>query len=249
MPKPRVVASIEARMGSSRLPGKVLMDICGKPALHRLVERLRACQSLDEIVVATSSHSTDDVLADWCDQHQVKCFRGSEEDVLNRVVKAHQWMKTEVIVEVTGDCPLTDPEVIDLGVDTFLAHDADVVSNCGMKLTWPMGQYVQVFPFPLLEEVDRTVADSAVHEHVTLYFYENPDRYRIINLMAPKRWQHPEWRFQLDYAEDLQFQNEIYRRLEPKHGSCFGTEEVVALLQREPQLIGINSHCEEKPAR
>ena len=249
MPKPRVVASIEARMGSSRLPGKVLMDICGKPALHRLVERLRACQSLDEIVVATSSHSTDDVLADWCDQHQVKCFRGSEEDVLNRAVKARQWMDTDVIVEITGDCPLTDPDVVDLGVETFLSHDADVVSNCGMKLTWQMGQYVQVFSYSALEEVDRTVSDSAVHEHVSLHFYENPDQYSIINLMAPRRWRHPKWRFQLDYKEDLQFQNEIYRRLEPQYGSCFGTEEVVALLQREHQLIEINRHCEGKPVR
>lgn len=236
-------------MGSSRLPGKALMDICGKTALHRLLERLRACQSLDEIVVATSSHSTDDALEVWCDEHQVKCFRGSEEDVLNRVVQAHQWMETDVIVEITGDCPLTDPEVVDLGVETFLSHDADVVSNCGMKLTWPMGQYVQVFSYSALEEVDRTIIDDAVHEHVSLHFYENPDQYQIINLLAPRRWRHPEWRFQLDYEEDLQFQNEIYRRLEPRHGCCFGVEEVVALLKREPQLIEINGHCEEKSTR
>lgn len=236
-------------MGSSRLPGKVLKDINGQPALLRLVNRLRMCRSLDGIVVATTTNASDDVLARWCAEVDVACYRGSEEDVLNRVVEAQKFMKSDLVVEITGDCPLTDPEIVDLGVDTFLAHDLDVVSNCGRVLTWPMGQYVQVFPLALLDEVDRTVDDSAVHEHVSLFFYEHPERYRLLDLIAPRRWQAPEWRMQLDYPEDLEFQNEVYKRLEPIHGEGFGIEEIIDLLRREPELIEINIHCREKSVR
>ena len=247
--KPRVVASIEARMGSSRLPGKVLADIGGQPALLRLVRRLQRSELLDAIVVATSISDADDVLAAWCEENQIACFRGSEDDVLHRVVEAHRFMDTDLVVEITGDCPLTDPAIVDLGVETFLAHDVDIVSNCGPTLTWPMGQYVQVFPFVLLEEIDKLTADVAIHEHVSLYFYENLDRYRLIELIALKYWQAPLWRMQLDYPEDLIFLCEIYKRLEPLHGEYFGIDEVVKLLRREPELLKLNKHCEEKAAR
>ena len=249
MNKRRVVASVEARMGSSRLPGKVLMDIHGKPAIARLVDRLRAARTLDDIVVATTVHPADEPLVEWCREYGVRCWRGSEEDVLDRVVQAHRMMDSDLVVEITGDCPLTDPQIIDLGVETFLAHEVDVVSNCGNLLTWPMGQYVQVFPLQLLSEVNDAISDEAVHEHVSLYFYEHPERYKTINLLAPERWHKPEWRMQLDYREDLRLQNEIYARLEPQYGPYFGIEETVALLKREPDLVEINRHCHEKSAR
>lgn len=249
MVKPRVVASIEARMGSSRLPGKVLKDIHGQPALWRLVDRLRQCRSLDDVVVATSIAPGDDVLAAWCMEHSIPCYRGSEDDVLSRVVEAQKFMGSDLVVEITGDCPLTDPEIIDLGVETFLAHDVDVVSNCGRVHTWPMGQYVQVFPLALLKEVESTIDDSAVHEHVSLYFYEHPERYRLLELIAPRRWEAPEWRLQLDYPEDLEFQNQVYQLLEPEYGAHFGIEPVIGLLRRRPELLEINIHCEEKLAR
>lgn len=249
MTKPRVVASIEARMGSSRLPGKVLKDINGKPALRRLIDRLRMCRSVDEVVVATSTNQGDDVLAEWCKTNDVLCYRGSEDDVLGRVVGAQKFAESEIVVEITGDCPLTDPEIVDLGVETFLAHNIDVVTNCGHVLTWPMGQYVQVFPLELLDEVNRSIDDPAVHEHVSLYFYEHPEHYRLIDLIAPRRWEAPQWRMQLDYPEDLHFQNEVYKRLEPIHGEGFGIEEVMTLLRREPGLVDINVHCAEKSVR
>lgn len=247
--RPRIVASIEARMGSTRLPGKVLMDIHGRPALQRLIDRLRMCRTLDDIVVATSTATGDNVLAQWCADNGVACFRGSENDVLNRVVEAHRFMRSDLVVEITGDCPLTDPDIVDLGVETFLAHSADVVSNCGRILTWPMGQYVQVFPLALLAAVDREVGDPAVHEHVSLYFYEHPEKYKLLDLLAPRRWQETDWRMQLDYREDLHFLNAVYARLEPLYGEGFGIEEVVALLRREPELLAINRHCQETPAR
>jgi spore coat polysaccharide biosynthesis protein SpsF len=237
-------------MGSSRLPGKVLADIIhGQTALGLLVDRLRHCQRLDDVVVATSTAKGDDILEEWCQQRGIPCFRGSEEDVLNRVVQAHRFMKSDLVVELTGDCPMTDPNIIDLGVETFLVNKPDVVTNCGNSLTWPMGQYVQVFPLKLLEQVDRTVFDAAVHEHVSLFFYEHPECFRIIDLIAPNRWREPNWRLQLDYPEDLEFQRRVHALLEPIYGLNFDTEQVVALLRQRPDLIQINAHCEEKCAR
>jgi len=245
----KIVASIEARMNSSRLPGKVLTNIYGRETLYRIVERLKASRSVDDIVVATTIDISDDILEDWCNKNNVACYRGSEEDVLQRVVKAHEMMGTDLIVEITGDDPLTDPEVVDLGVETFLAHDVDLVTNCGAYKSWPMGVHVQVFSLETLKKVEETVKDRAVREHVSLYFYENPDIYKIINLIAPRRWQKPDYRLQLDYEEDLIFLDEVFKKLEPIYGSVFGIEEVMRLLQSNQNLLKINKHCIEKPPR
>jgi spore coat polysaccharide biosynthesis protein SpsF len=245
---PRVVASIEARMGSSRLPGKVLMDINGRPALSRLVERLRACDSLDDIVVATSTDPRDEAIVAWAERAGVAVHRGSEDDVLQRVVDAQRRMNSDVVVEVTGDCPLLCPEIIDMGVATFFANDVDVVTNA-RRPSYPMGADVQVFRTADLAWVAENVSDPAVREHVSLYFYEQPEKYRIIHLMAPPRWHAPRYRLQLDYEQDLAFIRAVYARLEPVHGGVFGLEEIMALLRREPQLVRLNIDCEEKAAR
>jgi spore coat polysaccharide biosynthesis protein SpsF len=245
---PRVVASIEARMRSSRLPGKVLADIGGTPAIGRLVARLRRARLVDDIVLATTVDRSDDPLAAWAEAAGVALFRGSEEDVLLRVVEAHRMARSDVIVEVTGDCPLLDPEVIDLGVDTFLANDCDVVANVA-RPAFPQGVDVQVFRLALLEGVERDVQDPAVREHVSLFFYEHPERYRILHLMAPLRYRGADYRFQLDYEEDLAFIRAVYAELEPTLGPAFGTPEVLALLARRPDLAAINCERVEKPVR
>jgi spore coat polysaccharide biosynthesis protein SpsF len=244
----RVVASIEARMGSSRLPGKVLADIHGQPALSRLLARLRMCDVLDDIVLATSTASEDDALAAWARENGVAVHRGSELDVLERVVGAHRALDSDVIVEVTGDCPLLDPEVITLGVETFLANDCDVVTNARVP-SYPAGADVQVFRRADLEHVADTISDPAVREHVSLYFYENPEQYRIIHLIAPPSWRAPNQRLQLDYEEDLQFIRAVYARLEPRYGHAFTVPRILELLASDPELRAINAHCTEKAVR
>lgn len=244
----RIVASIEARMGSSRLPGKVLADVRGVPALTRLLRRLRRCQTLDGIVLATTESPQDDVLVDWARREGVAFHRGSEDDVLQRVVDAHLAQKSDVVVEVTGDCTMLDPDVIDMGVRTFLANDCDVVTNV-RNVSFPLGVDVQIFRTKDLAAVARTIPDPAVREHVSLAFYEDPERYRVLHLMAPPRWHAPHLRFHLDYPEDLRFINEVHARLEPRYGDAFGTEEILAVVRAEPHLAEINRHCEEKAAR
>jgi spore coat polysaccharide biosynthesis protein SpsF len=245
---PRVIASIEARMGSSRFPGKVLADVQGVPALTRLVRRLRRADRVDDIILATTTSPADAALAAWADKERVAIHRGSEEDVLSRVVEAQTKMRADMVVEVTGDCTLLDPEIIDLGVTMFLENPCDVVANV-RKASFPMGIDVQVYRLHDLTEIGRCVHDPAIREHVSLYFYEHPERYRIIHLFAPARWHAPDYRFQLDYPEDHRFICEIYRRLEPRYGDGFGIEEIMALLREEPDLVKINRSCQEKSAR
>lgn len=245
---PRVVASIEARMGSSRLPGKVLMDLRGRASLGRLLDRLRQCRRLDDIVLATTTEAEDDALEVFARQEGLACYRGSEDDVLLRVVEAHRMMGSDIIVEVTGDCPLLDPDVIDAGVDLFLESKCDVVSNVH-KLSWPMGIDLQVFRRADLEQVEREIKDPPVREHVSLYFYEHPERYRIISLDAPDACRAPNYRFQLDYPEDKLFVEAVLDRMLPCFGDHFRTSDIMEMLRNEPQLVQINIGCEEKTPR
>jgi spore coat polysaccharide biosynthesis protein SpsF len=245
---PRVVAHIQARMGSERLPGKVLADVAGRPAESRLLERLRACRLLDGVILATSDAPGDDPLEAWAAAEGVPCHRGSEHDLLSRVVDAQRAMEAEVIVPVTGDCILIDPEIVDMGIETYLANDCDIVSNV-WRPSYPQGVDVQVYRLELLEQLERTTTDPAYREHVSLHFYEHPDELDIVHLIAPARWHGPDLRFQLDYPEDLEFIRQVYARLEPEHGNNFGLEEVMALLRAEPALGEINAHCVEKPLR
>ncbi len=249
MTRPRVVASIEARMGSTRLPGKALVDVCGKPALSRLLERLRTVPNLDDIVLATTTARADDALAEWAKGEGVGCYRGNDQDVLDRVVQAQSWAKSDIVVEVTGDCPLLCPDLIELGIETFHANDCDVVSNCGPVQTFPQGADVQVFPLAKLKQVADTISDPPVREHVSLYFYEHPERYRIINVVAPAAWRHPDWRLQLDFPDDHQFICAVYRALEPELVPVFGIAPIVDLLRRQPELLAINGHLMEKAPR
>lgn len=235
-------------MSSSRLPGKVLADINGAPALTRLLRRLRRCERLDDIILATTVAPADDALEAWAEKEGVTCHRGSEEDVLRRVVEAQQKMNSDIIVEVTGDCILTDPEIIDMGIETFLVNDVDAVSS-GRIPSYPIGFDINVFWRDKLEWVDANINDPAVREHVSLYFYENPDEYRIIHVPAPPRWRGPNWRFHIDYPEDLEFVRTIYARLEPEFGDAFGIEDIMALLRREPSLRDINKDLIEKAQR
>ena len=169
----KIVATIEARMGSSRLPGKVLMPINGVPAIKKMIDRVKESRMIDDIVIATSTNKLDNKIALFAKEHNIKVFRGSEDDVLGRVVKACASVNGDIIVELTGDSILTDPEILDLGVETFLNNECDIVSNCGTYLTYPMGIYVQVFRYTDLKIISDTVTDPAVREHVSLYFYEN----------------------------------------------------------------------------
>lgn len=246
MSKSKIIASVEARMGSSRFPGKMNADICGMPALGRVFQRLQRSKMLDGIVLATTDSPEDEALTNIAQSMGIPYFCGSEEDVLLRVVEANRSVNTDIIVEVTGDSTLLDPEVIDQGIKNYLINDIDVVCNV-VKLTYPQGVDVQVFSLEKLEEVEAKVNDPEAREHVSLYFYEHPEQYRIFNFVAPESVSFPEYRFQLDYEEDYQFITSVYERLLPVKED-FGLNDIIDLINREPELIKINMHMEEEHA-
>ena len=236
-------------MGSSRFPGKMLADLRGKPVIERLVDRLRQCELLDDIILATTVEPQDDALVAWAAAHGVACFRGSEHDVLGRVVGAQRTAHSDVVVEITGDCVATDPDIVDIAVATYLANDCDFVTNCSKPFS-PSGMYAQIFSLSALLDVADKVTDPAVREHVSLYFYEHPEAYRTIHLASPPRWDLPSHcRIYLDYPEDLTFLSEIYARLEPQLGDRFHCEDIVKVLRDEPTLMEINRHCRDVSVR
>jgi spore coat polysaccharide biosynthesis protein SpsF len=231
----KISAIIEARMTSSRLPGKVMRPILGRPTLELLIERLRRARRLDDIVVATTVNRTDDVLEELAKGLGVACFRGSEPDVLERVLGAARATGTDLIVEITADCPLIDPTVVDRLVDVFLANEYDYVSNV-LKRTYPVGLDTQVFPTRVLEEVARLTDDPVDHEHVSIYIYQHPERFSLYNVESglPEKW----WNFRLtvDTLDDFERIRRIYERLYPTKPD-FTLSDVVDLLEGSPQCL------------
>lgn len=243
----KVVAIIEARMKSTRLPGKNLRQILGKPMLEMLIERLRHCRMLHDIVVATTHDASDDVIEELTARLGVGCFRGSTDDVLDRVLRAAQSAGADVIVEITGDCPLTDPGVVDRGVEVFLENKYDYLSN-GLKLTYPIGIAVQVFAVKVLEEVSRLTQDPADREHVSLYIYEHPERYVLHNMESGLPEKYRNYRLTVDTPEDFALISAIFEALYPGN-PAFDLGNILAFLDSNPSLLELNRNIQQRSAR
>ncbi len=243
----KIVSTIEARMGSTRLPGKTMKEIVGKSMLELLIERLKRTKRIEEIVIATTTEPEDRVIAELAERIGVKCFRGSSEDVLGRVLKATKTYQGDIIVEMTGDCPLLDPVLVDRIINIYLENTYDYVSNT-IKRTYPRGLDTQVFSVNVLDEVSKLTNDPADRENVSLYIYEHPERYRLYNVEAPPEYRHPGYRWTVDTKEDFQFIEEVYENLYHKNPG-FLAEDVIKLLKEKPHLCDINAHIKQKPVR
>lgn len=244
---PKVVCIIEARFASTRLPGKVLMPILGEPMLARMIERLRRARTVDTIVVATSTSRADDAVAEAAADAGADCFRGSEEDVLGRVVGAARAYDAEVIAETTGDCPLHDPAIVDKVVADYLLGGADFVSNIH-PYTTPRGTDVRVFSADDLAKIERTSSDPADREHVSLYFWEHPERYRLRNVGTDLSPAAGSLRLTVDTQSDLDLVTAIYEELYPRNPE-FSLADVLSLIERRPELAEINAQVRQKPVR
>lgn len=240
----RIVATIEARMTSSRLPGKVLMKFCGIPSLQHTIERLKRSKYIDDVVVATTVNAADDPVISLCRLLGCHFYRGSEEDVLQRVLDAAKSYQADIIVEITGDCPLIDWRHADYLIEQLFAKECDYVAN-NIERSFPRGYDTQVFPVAVLDEVNQVTDDPIDHEHVSLYIYRHPQKYKVWNWKAPKRLNHPEFEPTLDSIEDYDFIQEIFRHLYVKDPD-FTCEMVVRLLLEHPEIAKINSHVHRK---
>jgi spore coat polysaccharide biosynthesis protein SpsF (cytidylyltransferase family) len=228
----RVVAIVQARMSSSRLPGKIVKPLAGRPALERLMERVARARTIDEHLVATSSDPSDDEVEALCKRAGIRCERGSLEDVLLRYHSAAIAASADVVVRITGDCPLIDPAIIDACVTTYQGEKdhVDYVSNVDER-TYPDGLDVEVFPFAALDEATRHAKPGPDREHVTPWIRRTRRKRTVsqpVNL--------GELRLTLDYADDYTQIASIYETLFPKRPD-FDSREVYQLLAARPELI------------
>jgi spore coat polysaccharide biosynthesis protein SpsF len=237
-------AIIEARMTSSRLPGKVLADINGRPSLAAQVERLACVSELDRIVIATTTNSTDDPIEELARRLGVGVWRGSEDDVLQRVLDAAEHHALDVIVEVTGDCPLTDPAIVSRVIRTFRESVKDYASNI-LTRTYPIGMDVQVFTTRVLADVARRTIDPVDREHVSLYIYRHPELYSLVNVPAPEDEQRPALRLTLDTPQDLQVIRAVDGALRPS-GVDYSLSRMLAFLDAHSEIVTLNSAVEHR---
>jgi spore coat polysaccharide biosynthesis protein SpsF len=225
-------------MTSSRLPGKVLLQAAGKPMLEHLVNRLKTVPSLDEIVLATTVNKTDDVLLDFSNKVGIKSFRGSEDDVMARVIGAADSVGAEVVVEITGDCPIIDPQIIEQTIQMFKAHQADYVSNAHIR-SYPDGMDAQVFRLSTLQRSAAMTDDALDHEHVTLHIRNHPETFSHVHLVAPPEIYWPELGLTLDEPQDYELLKKIIEYFEPTN-SLFSCLDVVRLLRQKLNWVAIN---------
>lgn len=241
----RVVALIQARMSSTRLPGKVLMPVLEKPLLAYTLDRMGLAREVDAVAVATSVNPADDAIAAYCKTRGTACWRGSEEDVLDRFAMATRSEKADAVVRVTADCPLIDPAVVDRVVRFYKEAGGRYVyvSNV-LERTYPRGLDCEVFSAQALEQAAREASMDTEREHVTPFFYKNPKRFAIANVanigksVSSERWT-------VDTAEDFELIRRILEALAPSNPR-FGFADVLALLDRRPEWRALNAHVQQK---
>jgi spore coat polysaccharide biosynthesis protein SpsF len=234
----KTIVTIEARMGSSRLPGKVLMEVCGKPMLQHMIERVKRAVLPDDVVVASTINPKDDPIEVLCRRIGCSYYRGSEEDITDRLIQTARHHHAHVIVQTTGDCPLHDPDVIDEGIRVYRASSVQYVSN-RLNRSWPVGLDTQVYHRGVLEEVARRTMDPEDREHGSYYIYTHPREFTMKNYAAADI-NCPAKRWCLDYLEDFEFFKAVYERLYPRKPD-FTTKDVLALLEAHPEIETINA--------
>ncbi len=234
-----IVAVVNVRMGSSRLPGKALRSVHGAPLLQHLLGRLDLARMLDRVTVATSLLQENDAIATFCAEHRVECFRGSEDDVLQRTLGALGAAGAATGVVVFGDGPLVDPEIVDKAIDSYL-HSVPAYDFVGNDLmtTYPPGMEVEVFAMAALADADRRCMDSAVREHGTLFIRQNPGLYRLCNLDAPPQLRRPDLELEVDTEADLQVVDAVIGNFAGR--ADFRLAEMIEFLDAHPEIAKVN---------
>lgn len=245
--KGKVVASIEARVGSSRLPGKVLKEIMGKPMLELMIERVKRARYLNEIVIATSVNPKDDSIEKLSRRANVQCFRGSEEDVLTRVLGAAKYVQGDHIVELWGDTPLIDPEIIDDTIQYYLKNDFDSIATF-LDKTFPWGMSLIIFSTKMLEQISHNTQDPVDRENVSSYIYEHPEIYKVGNLPCPTVLCRPEIRLTVDEIADFELVKIIFENFLSSNPN-FSISDILNFLDSHPKLKELNKNVQQKKIR
>ena len=237
----KIVTIIQARMGSSRLRGKVMADLGGDTVLERVVHRVRRSQFAAEVVIATTTNAIDDIIVEECSRLSVACFRGAEFDVLDRYYRAACAYRADAVVRICSDCPMIEPEVTDTVVRSFLEQGAEYASNTVIK-TYPRGLDTEVMTMDALDRTWRGAKQLYQRSHVTPYIYENPADFEIAYVTGSTDYSRYRWT--LDTPEDLAFMRAVYARFQ--NDDRLYWRDAIALLECEPGLVELNSHVTTK---
>ena len=235
----KVNAIIQARCGSKRFPNKVFSDIDGRPLLWHVVNRLTYAELIDEIIVATTGNRIDDSIENWCQKENVKCFRGSENDVLNRYYCASLTYPSDVIVRITADDPFKEPKVMDEVIEKLVKENLDLVTN-NYPPSFPEGLDCEAFTYKTLEKMEKSTKDEFEREHVTQYVYHNPDLFKIGNVKSDR--QLSDYRWTIDTNEDYAMVKAIYEKRTSNSTGILLMDEILEILERYPELIKLNSN-------
>jgi spore coat polysaccharide biosynthesis protein SpsF len=238
------VIIVQARMTSTRLPGKILKPVLGKSLLEYQIERLHRVHQANALCVATTVNDSDEPVVTLCQTLKIPTFRGSEADVLGRYYGAAQAAQADAVVRVTSDCPLIDPAIVDEVITTYLqrAEHVDYVSNT-LERTYPRGLDVEIFPFNVLEQAHREATQPEEREHVTPFIYRHPERYRIAQVKQVM--DHSIERWTVDTPEDFELIRRVIEALYPNTPE-FNQTDVLALLDTHPDWRAINADVEQK---
>ena len=240
----RTVAIVQARLGSQRLPGKVLKDLCGRPLLDHVVERLRRAKRLDEVVLAIPDDKRDDVLAIFCEQRRYPVFRGPEGDVLARYAQTARAFRADVVVRITSDCPLIDAELVDTIVERHaMARINDYTCNVLVR-TFPRGLDTEVLSMDCLRRLDREALKNQYREHVTTLIHDDPQAFKTENVSRPQG-DRSDLRLCVDTPDDFALVESVLTALGP-HG---GVEEVIAFLDKNPAIASLNANVKQKTTK
>lgn len=237
---------IEARMSSTRLPGKVLMKVNKKPILKHMVDRLKHCKLIKDIIIATTLKPQDDIIEKFCKKNKLKFFRGSESDVLGRVLFAAKKFRVDVIVEITGDCPLIDPNIVDQTISTYLLNKkkVDYMTNA-LRYSYPNGMDVQIFKRKLLNKVSKLTNSKHDREHVTTYIYSNPKKFKIFEISAPPNLYWPGLGLTLDTKQDFELIKTIIKNLS-KIKPFFTCLDIINFLKKNSRFVKLNKNIIRK---
>ena len=233
----KTLAVVQARMASTRLPGKVLADVGGVPMIRRLLDRLHAVPAIDDLVVATTTHPSDDVLVAWLKNAYIETYRGSSDDVLDRFVQAAAGRQAELIVRFTADDPLKDPGITSQVIDILKSDPSlDYASNTIVP-TWPEGLDIEVVRLSALLRAHREAHSRSDREHVTTYIWNRPETFKLYNLCWERNLSH--WRWTVDKPADLELIRHIFSKFADR--PLIGYEQIVEWLECYPELISINA--------
>jgi len=239
-----IVAIIQARLTSTRLPNKVLLDLNGKPLLWHVVRRVKQAENIDHVVLAVPDSSSNDELASFVNKEGWNLFRGSEDDVLSRYYQAATYIKADVIVRITSDCPLVDPKIIDETINRHLAERNDYTA-VGIEGGFPRGLDIEVLNFHCLKTAYEKAKEKFEREHVTVFIYQNPKLFKILFIEACGILKRPDIRITVDTEEDYLLIKKIYASLY-NIDNFFSIQDVIALIDDNPYLKSINRHILQK---